>query len=198
MPPYGWLLLCLFLPFFAGLAALIHSELARRTPFWVKFQQITWGMTEEEVKDILGPPTEEVPAVSLGLSTSIWVEGEQKIFVEFMADTPSDRVARKRFLPKSLWEELCDLCSRLMPSLPQTVPSRRPPGVSRLGRKVTWARRGRHHRSRVSTDYWRVLCPGVLALARGRSCSQIWLDRRWESARIGAEGSAAARLCGTQ
>jgi hypothetical protein len=56
-------------------------------PFWEKYQQVRFSMTEKEVMTLLGPPTfEEYPGGSLGDSCYAWDEGEQTIAVTFDCD----------------------------------------------------------------------------------------------------------------
>ena len=90
------ILLCLLLFVFAGVAFLVvHAESKRRTPFWDKYQKVQLGMTEEEVKAILGPP-DSVEGGGLMSSCWAWFVGEQTIAVDFNLD---DRATEKRLRP---------------------------------------------------------------------------------------------------
>jgi hypothetical protein len=101
--PLVWLFLCAC-PLVVFLA--VNSELNRRTPFWDKYQKVQLGMTDAEVKDILGPPTDEEMVGSLGPTALDWVQGEQRIIVFFLADPRGELAVKKGFLPKSVWEYL--------------------------------------------------------------------------------------------
>jgi hypothetical protein len=68
---------------------------AKSGPFWDRYQQIQFGMTEDEVKQICGPPTiEEYIGGSLGGFCLAWIHDGQTIAVDFDLD---GRAIEKRF-----------------------------------------------------------------------------------------------------
>ena len=62
-------------------------------PFWNKYQLIQPGMTEKEVKRILGPP-DSIEGGGLAPSTLAWFERDQTIAVDFDV---FDKATEKRF-----------------------------------------------------------------------------------------------------
>jgi hypothetical protein len=105
-----WLTIGLLLSLFPSVIALVvHRESRRRTAFWDKYQHVQLGMTEREVKDILGPETTEEDMGGITAPWAlIWVHGEQRIIVFFIAGPRGECATKKGFLPKSLWETLQD------------------------------------------------------------------------------------------
>ena len=105
---------CLFLIAFVVVVSFVfHDESKRRTPFWDKYAQIRLGTDQEEVEAILGLPTMEDSPFGLGSGCLIWIQGEERIFVSTIPYPANDgsaknRVTKKGFLPKSLWEKLLD------------------------------------------------------------------------------------------
>jgi hypothetical protein len=118
-PGRRWLLVWL-LPFacVVGVSLAVHSELKRRTPLWDKYQKVQLGMTEAEVKDILGPPTAEETVGGLGPTAFDWVQGEQRIIVFFFPEPRGELAVKKGFLPKSVWEQLRDPSHRSVITYP--------------------------------------------------------------------------------
>jgi hypothetical protein len=87
----------------AGLALSVaqFDPWGRRGPVWDHYRQVRLGMTEEEVKAILGPP-DSVDSFGLGFDYLGWFKGQQTITVDFDVD---GRAAEKRFHagPGSWW-----------------------------------------------------------------------------------------------
>jgi hypothetical protein len=119
-PARRWLLVWLLLCAGAVAASLaVIAEVNRRTPFWDKYQKVRLGMTEAEVKNILGPPAaEEYPGGGLGPMVLTWVEGEQQIVVFIYPEFRGELALKKGFLPKSLWEQLRDPSHRSVITYP--------------------------------------------------------------------------------
>ena len=69
----------------SGITVLFFLQPWRpRGPFYDKYQQVQFGMTEKEVFAILGPPMdEEYPGGSMGCACYYWFDGEQGIVVDF-------------------------------------------------------------------------------------------------------------------
>jgi hypothetical protein len=68
----------------AAIAAAAIYWPRRAGPFWDKYQRIQMRMTEQEVTDMLGPPTyKESFGGSFGASYYTWDEGKQRIVVQF-------------------------------------------------------------------------------------------------------------------
>jgi hypothetical protein len=91
-----------------GIAFLTLWPERRHGPFWDRYQKVQLGMTQEQVKDILGPPTAEIGG---GLSSGyawVWQEGEQTIGIDFTMNYSEqvEYVSGKRFQPESWWENL--------------------------------------------------------------------------------------------
>jgi hypothetical protein len=58
----------------------------RAGPFWDKYQRVQMRMTEQEVKDILGPPMfEESPGGSAGPIVYAWKDGARTIGVSLFS-----------------------------------------------------------------------------------------------------------------
>jgi len=68
-----------------GIALLVYylRQEPPSGPFWDKYQQVRFNMTEQEVRTLLGPPTIEECFGSLGDACYAWDEGQQTIAVTF-------------------------------------------------------------------------------------------------------------------
>jgi hypothetical protein len=64
-----------------------------RGPLWDKYQRVQLGMSEEEVKDILGSPSDHEGGGLMDLDLT-WIEGNQLIGVTF---DPDGKAIKKRF-----------------------------------------------------------------------------------------------------
>jgi hypothetical protein len=104
-----WRFLLCLLPFgFAGVVFLLIYSNSRHGPLWDKYQNVQLGMTEQEVKDVLGSPNYvEYPGGRNGPKICTWVDGEEKLGVSFDTDqaTGDDLVVDKWFWPQPLWEK---------------------------------------------------------------------------------------------
>jgi hypothetical protein len=101
----GYLLVLCLLVIVVAWVLVRRHELA-----WGKYQLIQREMTEEEVEQILGPPSEErYPGEACGSHDCYWEESERTIFVSFL----EGRVVEKKILRKSPREQLVGLLRRL-------------------------------------------------------------------------------------
>jgi hypothetical protein len=95
----------------------VYSDLKRRGPYWEKYQQVQYGMTQKEIEAILGPPARELDWGGIGADHDCtWEEGSQSIDVEFNAVGSDGEYGarRKRFFPRSAWEKLRDSWSEFV------------------------------------------------------------------------------------
>lgn len=77
------------------LGAVYLEARKRRGPVWDKYQKVQLGMTEEQVKGLLGSP-DSVEGGGLSPSCLAWFEGDQTIAVIFDGD---DKATEKCFRP---------------------------------------------------------------------------------------------------
>jgi hypothetical protein len=98
------LILCLVLVAACAVFLFFNFDLRRRTPFWDKYQQVQYGMTEEQVEEILGPCDD--PLNMSFSSVCGWVEGGQSSCVTFVGGPHGDVVSRKQFEPQPWGETL--------------------------------------------------------------------------------------------
>jgi hypothetical protein len=95
-----WLTACLALTACAACAGIGLWQAGfeaggRRGPVWGKYEKVKLGMTEKQVKGILGLPDDHFGGGLMDLDLT-WFEGEQTITVRFGSE---DRATEKHFRP---------------------------------------------------------------------------------------------------
>ena len=103
---HHWTLVALGVGFcicFSVLGWMTYRDMMiRRGPFWDKYQRVQKGMTEAEVRDILGP---EAEFEHIGGSTSstdyLYLSEDEK---SISVDLSEGEVIKKTFRPRAWWE----------------------------------------------------------------------------------------------
>jgi hypothetical protein len=92
---------------------VVDFEMLRTGPFWEKYQQVEFRMTQKQAEEILGPPNHEADFGGFGADhLCLWLEGRKAIAIYFNdVGTEDGRphwgVSEKVYHPRTAWELLC-------------------------------------------------------------------------------------------